>query len=377
MVARTTVMQILALQRGLFSGISGSLLDAWEAGSPDDVITRRDLDEGYFENVADKLKALPELVKASASMGINEARRSYRQIALRSRSNLTRLENEIRKTCDRHTFDCTLTFQTLFPIPPTGKPNFIYTDHAILTNHYYPDGDVAIKRWEDWLPAERALIEDAALIFTMSTHVSDSLIEFYNVPADRVRCVGAGFNARKSVIDSDDVEPSKSILFVGFDWERKGGPQLVEAFARVRETQPDARLIIVGCEPDIAQPGVEVLGVVPLERVGELMAEACCFCMPSLREPFGLVYLEAMNAGLPVVALNLGAPRDLVENGVTGFLVEPFDITALAGALEKLVANSKLCAMMGCRARERVAREFTWEVTQKRMSQAIREVMGS
>ncbi len=370
-------MRILSLQRGTFSGISDALLDVWEACSPDDIITRCDLDEGYFENAADKFRALPELVKASASMGIKEAKRSYRQIALRSQTNLNRLDHVIRETCERHTFDLTLTFQTLIPVPPTGKPNFIYTDHAILTNRYYPDGDAAIKRWEHWLPTERALIEDAALIFTMSTHVSDSLVEFYNVSPDKVRCVGAGFNARNRGKASDNKPRSRDILFVGFDWERKGGPQLVEAFARVRESQLDARLIVVGCEPEIDVAGVEVLGVVPLERVGQLMSKACCFCMPSLREPFGLVYLEAMNAELPVVALNLGAPRDFVENDKTGVLVEPHDIEGLAGALEKLVANLETCAMMGKWARQRVAADFTWELTQERMAQAIREVMAS
>ncbi len=370
-------MRILALQRGTFSGVSDALLSAWGVGSPEDEVLRHDLDDGYFENKADKLKALPELVKASMSVGFTEARRSYRQIALRSRTNLARLERAVRDICDAQPYDCTLTLQTLIPVPPSDKPNFIYTDHAILTNHYYPDGDAAIERWRDWLPTEKALIERAAIVFTMSRHVSDSIVEFYNVPSDRVRCVGAGFNARRLGVEPASETYAKNILFVGLDWERKGGPQMVEAFARVRENHPDAKLIVVGCEPEVAVPGVEVLGVVPIERVGELMAGACCFCMPSLREPFGLVYLEAMNAGLPVVALNLGAPRDLVENGETGFLVEPYDIAGLAGALEKLVANSELCAMMGKKGRARVSSEYTWEVAQARMAEAMREVMES
>ncbi|HNO76815.1 MAG TPA: glycosyltransferase family 4 protein [Phycisphaerae bacterium] len=370
-------MRILKLQRGLFSGVSRALMEAWKAKSPDDVIESCDLDDGYFDNTSDKLKALPELVKASMSMGFKEARRSYRQIALRSRTNLTRLEQVVGEAVRGRSFDCTLTLQTLMPAPPTDRPNFIYTDHAILTNNYYPDGQAAIDRWRDWLPMERALIEKAALVFTMSTHVGDSLVEFYHIPKERVRLVGAGFNARRADVNFDSVEHSKKILFVGLDWERKGGPQLVEAFARVREKHPDANLIVVGCEPEVKVPGVQVLGVVPIERVGELMSDACCFCMPSLREPFGLVYLEAMNAGLPVVALNLGAPRDFVVNGETGFLVEPHDIPGLADALENLVANSKLCAMMGKRARDRVSAEYTWEVTQARMAKAMREVMGS
>ncbi|GJM24583.1 MAG: hypothetical protein DHS20C16_09980 [Phycisphaerae bacterium] len=370
-------MQILALQRGKFSGISNALLDAWSVGAPDDQVVRCDLDEGYFENKVDKLRALPELVKASASMGIAEARRSYRQIALRSRSNLARLERAVGEACDRHRHECTLTFQTLIPVPPSDKPNFIYTDHAILTNRYYPDGEAAIARWRDWLPTEKALIQQAAMVFTMSRHVTDSLIEFYSIPSERVQCVGAGFNARRQDSDIETPARTKSILFVGLDWERKGGPQLVEAFARVRKTQPDAKLVVVGCEPDVKVDGVEVLGVVPIERVGDLMSEACCFCMPSLREPFGLVYLEAMNAGLPVVALNLGAPRDLVENGETGFLVEPNDIAGLAGALEKIVANLEVCAMMGSRARDNVSANYTWELTQERMAAAMREVMAS
>ncbi|NOX57986.1 MAG: glycosyltransferase family 4 protein [Planctomycetes bacterium] len=368
-------MQLLVLKRGTFSGITASLLDAWKTGSPQDRLQLCDLDDGFLESPIAKLKALPELVKAGASQGVGKAARNYRQIVSRSRSNLVRLEQSVRDVLSGHSFDAALIMQTMIPMPHSSKPTFIYTDHTILANRYYPDGDAAIERWHAWLDAERETIQHAAIIFTMSRHVSDSLTEFYDVPKERVRCVGAGFNARQAQRIDGQERRAKNIIFVGLDWERKGGPQMVEAFARVRESHPDATLTIVGCEPNVSCRGVEVLGVVPIERVSELMAEACCFCMPSLREPFGLVYLEAMHAGLPVIALDLGAPRDFVSDGDTGFLVPPGDIAAMALAMEKLVANPERCAKMGAAARGRVSQEYTWAKTQSQMSQAIEEVV--
>ena len=169
----------------------------------------------------------------------------------------------------------------------------------------------------------------------------------------------------------------RSILFVGLDWERKGGPDLVKAFQILKTWLPDATLTIAGADPPgIAGNGIEVLGRVDQSGVSKLMASASVFAMPSLREPFGIVFLEAMHSGMAVLASRQGAPPDFVEDGVTGYLVAPGDVEGIAHGLFEILKDPKIAAEMGRRAKARVSEEYTWETVQKRMSSAINQAMS-
>ena len=101
---------------------------------------------------------------------------------------------------------------------------------------------------------------------------------------------------------------NRVVLFVGVDWERKGGPILVDAFRKVREKIPDARLVIAGCSPQVRDlPNVEILGRVPRTEVSRLMMSASVLALPSWREPQGINAIEALIHGIPVVASDVGA----------------------------------------------------------------------
>jgi len=126
---------------------------------------------------------------------------------------------------------------------------------------------------------------------------------------------------------------AKNILFVGIDWKRKGGPVLLEAFRRVRHAHPEATLTIVGRSPEVTQPGVEVVGRLPLIEVARYYRSASIFCLPTLNEPFGLVLLEAFSYGLPIVATRIGAIPEIVEDGESGYLVGPQNTDELADRL--------------------------------------------
>ena len=151
----------------------------------------------------------------------------------------------------------------------------------------------------------------------------------------------------------------------------KGPGELVKAMPAVRKEHPTARLVIVGGEmvsgfraelETLAQEvGVEE-GVVFTGRrddVPRLMAAADMYAMPSLGEPFGLVFLEAMAMRLPVVALDSGGTPEVVENGVTGLLSAAGDADGLTANLLQLLGDSALRAEMGARGRRRVEQRFT------------------
>ncbi|EQD38607.1 glycosyl transferase group 1 [mine drainage metagenome] len=100
-------------------------------------------------------------------------------------------------------------------------------------------------------------------------------------------------------------------------------------------------------------------GGVPPDALRREYASADLFVLPSHMEPFGIVLLEAMAAGLPVVATSVGGIPEVVHSGLTGLLVPPRDPAALARALDTLVADPQLRSRFGDRGRAR-AEEFSW-----------------
>lgn len=287
-----------------------------------------------------------------------------------------RMSSAGRRFVERGRYAFSFQIQSLFDARSATTPHFVYTDHTHLTNLDYADFDPCTLRVQRWRDLEHALYSNAKIVFTRSENVSRSLRDRYGCQAERVVCVGAGSNARMP----EDATPGPSanevvILFVGVEWQRKGGPELVEAFRRVRARYPEARLRIVGSSPEVAETGVEVVGRCPVEQVHIHYAQAAIFCLPSRREPFGVAYVEAMHHGLPIVGTRIGAVPELVEEGADGFLIEVGDVDALADRLMRLVGDRALRECMGERARQRARDRYTWEAVAGRLAASINTVL--
>jgi glycosyltransferase involved in cell wall biosynthesis len=220
-----------------------------------------------------------------------------------------------------------------------------------------------------WAEMERGAYHNARLVFTMSRNISRSLVGEYGCSAQKVKCVYAGSNVGAEMSGNIDNGrfSDKNILFVGVDWERKGGPVLLEAFRRLRRTHPDARLTVVGCSPQISEAGVNIVGRVPLAEVSEYYRAASVFCLPTLNEPFGLVFLEAAAFGLPVVATRIGAIPEIVIHGKTGYIVEPQNVPELAARLDDLLRDPLRAEQFGARGRKWVSHRYCWEETGHRL----------
>ena len=249
----------------------------------------------------------------------------------------------------------TLQTQSLFNAALPGVPNYVYTDHAALQTA--AEGRAGPS--EAWRRAERAIYHDAAHVFTFGSPTRDALVDGYGVPPDRVSVVGGGVRLPATVEAGPEAYGRRRVLFVGVEWERKGGPELLAAFRALRRRMPDATLTVAGCAPEIRDEGCEVLGRLPREAVDDLYRACSCFCMPSRVEPYGLVYAEAMSHARPVVATTVGAVRDIVADGETGHLVPPGDVDALAGALERVLGDPAHARALGLAGRARAGR-FTW-----------------
>ena len=128
-----------------------------------------------------------------------------------------------------------------------GIPHFVYTDHTHLANRQYPDPPPNRKFSAEWIELEREIYHRATRVFTFSSNIGRSLIDDYGVEPAKIRCAYAGSNLPRWPGAPVRVPGGKTILFVGMEWERKGGPLLVAAFRRVLREHPDAKLVIVGC----------------------------------------------------------------------------------------------------------------------------------
>jgi glycosyltransferase involved in cell wall biosynthesis len=223
----------------------------------------------------------------------------------------------------------------------------------------------------EWYSLETELYTGASLIFTTNENARQSFIQHYGIPPERVLVVGAG-------VDQVYEHPEKTydeqaILFVGIDFERKGGPTLLKAFAEVRKRLAQARLLIAGPKPGPPQAGVSWLGhVSDRPRVDQLFSESTVFALPAICDPFPGAIREAMSQGLPVIASQVDAMAEMVEEGVTGFLVPPGNAEALADRMVRLLSSPELCAKMGEAGRNRVRERFLWTQVVDRVEGGLR-----
>lgn len=277
-------------------------------------------------------------------------------------------------------FQPDFTFQTesLWDVSVPGCPNFVYTDHTHLANLDYQTFNPNRLKHPHWVELETSIYQNATTIFTRSSNISRSLEEKYQVDGNKIVMVGAGsnFNQLNLGYQKQDYR-RKEILFVGIDWPRKGGPDLVKAFQTIQQHHPDARLTIVGCAPGTGLTNCTETGRIPIEAVSPFYERASIFCLPTKQEPFGIVFLEALHYKLPIVATDIGAIPDFVKDGENGYLVKPEDPAMLADRLIKLLDDAELCKVMGERGFELARSFYNWEKVTQHMAETIRANLKS
>ena len=244
--------------------------------------------------------------------------------------------------------------------------------HAHFT---YPDGVVGARLgrrygvpvvitehalWANWMDAyprvRRQAVEashDSAFHLAVSTAGRDSVAR-YTGASDRLRVLPIGVDTTL-FSPGDAPRRREQILFVGFINFTKGVDVLLHAMADLAARRPDARLVLVGgsfyrntrlqteqLEQLSASLGlkdrVSFVGLKPPETVAALMRESAMLVLPSVRESFGAVLVEALACGTPIVATRCGGPEDIVTDDV-GRLVPVGDSTALADAMEAVLAR--------------------------------------
>lgn len=265
--------------------------------------------------------------------------------------------------------------------PPPETPLYFYCDanaaQGARGGEYSSVTSLSRAELAAMIERERQAYRRATGIFTISECLRQSFIVDFGVSPERVVCVHAGSNLRRVPSEQQVARFRKheapTILFIGRQFHRKGGEVLLRAFAWVRERIPDAKLLIAGSAPDVGDlSGVEVLGPIDPDATGAgsleaLYASADLFCMPSLYEPFGIVFVEAMLHGVPCIGTNAWAMPEIIDEGETGWLVPVSETQALADRLLAALQDRDRLRHMGAEARRRASARFSWELTVRRM----------
>ena len=180
-------------------------------------------------------------------------------------------------------------------------------------------------------------------------------------------------------------DDAKIALFVGRLHRQKGPDLLLDAAVRLRQRLPGLHFVLAGDGPMAGKlaDDAERAGILPQfhllgrrDDVLRLMADADLFVLPSRWEGMPNAVLEAMAAGLPVVAADVGGCGELVVNGTTGILAAPEDAQQLADAIAKIAADPALAERMGGAGRERACGEFTVERMVRANEELYERVMG-
>ncbi|MFD6311347.1 glycogen synthase [Streptomyces nigra] len=256
-------------------------------------------------------------------------------------------------------------------------------------------GGYALSSW-----AERTAVESADAVIAVSGAMREDILGCYPaLDPDRVHVVHNGIDTalyrpdtRTDALARFGLDADRPyVLFVGRITRQKGVPQLLRA---VRHIDPAVQVVLCAGAPDTPEidrefrdlyeelsrvrAGVHwIPQMLPRPEVIQLLTHATVFVCPSVYEPLGIVNLEAMACGTPVVASRVGGIPEVVEDGVTGLLV-PLDDdfeSGLARALDAVAGDPEAARRMGEAGRERAVGEFGWDAVARRTVRLYGEIL--
>ncbi len=217
-----------------------------------------------------------------------------------------------------------------------------------------------------------------ALVTHSDAHRRQMAVEL-GVDAARIALIPLGIPLGDAFERPRNRSGELTVVYLGRMEKRKGTIDLFHAAPEVLRAVPEARFILIGADrahcpggrtharyledefPPEVRSRIRLAGRLPDDEVDRLLRSADVFVAPSLYESFGLIFVEAMRWGTPVVGTRAGGIPEIVEDGESGLLVSPGNPTELAGALIALLRDEELRCRIGAAGRRRVESEFSAE----------------
>jgi len=216
--------------------------------------------------------------------------------------------------------------------------------------------------------------------------------KYLQVNKDKIIVVSNGINMRDIYTEKNkniqEYKGKKVILSVSHLIKTKGIDLNLKAINKLKQKYPDIIYLIIGKGKEKKnleelvnklnlQNMVKFIGEISHYEVMEYMASCDIFSLPSWNEAFGVVYIEAMAQGKPVIGCQGEGIEDFVENGKTGMLVKPKDVDSIVKVMDYLLSNPDEARAMGQRAHKFVLENYTWGKNAERTIEVYREVLNN
>jgi len=289
------------------------------------------------------------------------------------------LSSRIKDVLDREKFDITHLHEPLMPMLCTNvlrhshSPN-VGTFHASGGKPWYsfgtPIGKLLLKKWVHKLDGKTAVSQVAM------DYVSKHFPGEYTITPNGVDC--GHFSPKVTPIEEFN-DGKLNILFIGRLEKRKGLDYLLEAYKQIKPEIPDSRLIVVGpgirlrrkYEKRVRRSHLEdvaFIGYASYDDLPRYYKTADIVCCPATgQESFGIVLIEAMAVGKPIIASDIQGYNSVVTDGVEGLLVPPKNVSKLAEALISLASDSSFRQQMGAKGRIKTLK-YDWEHLARNMT---------
>ncbi len=241
---------------------------------------------------------------------------------------------------------------------------------------------------------EWELTYEAGRVVVCSGYMEQEIRELFQLPADKLEVIPNGVDAGLFADRTGEAWPrgkyaaeqEKIVFFVGRMVKEKGVHILLQSIPGILSQCPDAKFVLAGKGPMLqelqaqaAELGIShktlFLGFITDEEKNRLLHIASAAVFPSLYEPFGIVALEAMAAGTPVVVSGVGGLSEVVSHEEDGYTVLPGDIPSLTTHIVKLLKNPQEAASMAERAKRKAADVYNWSRIAERTADTYRQML--
>lgn len=336
--------------------------------------------------------AVRELVgrlTSGVSLALRGRRRPYHHTLALSREFARRFESRLSPDLD-------LLFapaaSTQIALLETGIPIIYTSDATIARNHDYHPGfsDLKPSYLAEANEIEKRALERAALVLYPSEWAAESARDFYGIDPSKIEVIPYGANL-DLVPERERIRGAKSettcrLLFLGVNWERKGGAVAYEAFQELRQMGIDARLTICGSVPPFPVDPEHVRVIPRLDKndpaeqaqLSELLLESNFLVLPTLNDCYGVVFCEASAHGTPSLAPSTGGVGGAITDGENGFLLPVGAApTAYARRIAEVFSAPVRYAALSESSRDAFDERLNWDAWGGRVRELISQTRRS
>jgi Glycosyltransferase len=235
---------------------------------------------------------------------------------------------------------------------------------------------------------------EAKKIITTTNFMKQEIISHFKVPDNKIEIIFNGIKVEDFDINVDKIEVKrrlgfsencKIVLFIGRITEQKGIKYLIEAAPLVLKNNNNVRFVIIGDGWQINEIkqrindlnlgwAFRLTGHIDDHNLKQILKSSDVLVAPSIYEPFGIVALEGMAAGIPVIVSDIGGFREIVENNVDGLRINPFNVHELASAILSIINNENFATYLVNNAKNKVLK-FSWKEVARKTLEVYKSVL--